>query len=571
MAEMEQISLDEARVRLGDERFVEVLDGACGCLPYARDGKFQFDPADELGFGASYEYDSYLAGKVMAILDGVDRSRTAEKDRRVQGAWKTLAAAEGMTGPEREGAVASARRSLERAQRYDEVRVEVYGKPFDEIVKGMNSVDAARELERALEDAVLQDVWENYVYYPNPGWEEDRYALTEALADALQGCEVDVVDVTYDELLNILDEAGLTDWDLPAASDVPLTVEVHLGDLDAGLSPEEVRAALVDRESDLADLDRDDLEATPIIQLARQQGVGPEDIRDAGYGDETVAGSIKREIANATGSDYGFDVVVPCTLTAGQVVALEHGGAADALALTPADGALVQMTNSFEGCCGGYGVDLARPLPLAPTGSGSPIEVSRVRLVDLDERGERAHDWTLEDICGFAEVHKVYGPEPRPEAEAVAAWALGDIASKEVGEWEAAGVGALGRAAERSVSVYGHAVGIGVAPASTDGKALDALDVSVHALDDEPNVKTGKGTVLRLELAEHPGCRDLARLLEKEAPAFAGGAAKGIAGYEIDMERERACDALGRADEYIEGSEATVGTGLPVHVEEKGH
>lgn len=558
-AEPEQIDLSEAARRLGPERFGEIADDNVSGLPYfsKKEGTFKVDPLDELGITSFNEQDEYMQSLVRKILDGVDPYETHRKMKSLEKLWDEAAKTPGLAeSPEYKSRYAAVERS-------DQVLVEAYGKPFAEVAAGMDPKEALQELKFAVEYRIFSEVSEQHIFYPDKTWDaSDKMSLEDALEDALEdelpGCEVDT-DVSWSELWNILDEEGLTDYDMPDVADIPLTCDIHLGDIDAGPCTMTMQEIFVNGERDIDDLDVDEereVLSSPIVQLAKQQGIPTWKIISAKAYDGSPAGQIKAEIAEATGSDYGYDVAVPATVTAAQYLALTHGSNEDSLAFAPNAGAQVGMFNSYTGCGGTFDIKLARPLELCPAGSGADIEVSRIRLVDLDDKLEHESDWTVQDVNGF--VKSVYDTTPAPSAEVAAKWALGDIAKNEMKKWakmspkEVFEVYGRLLPAERRANVYGNEVGFGVEPQCSADKGFDLVQVAVYPTERDFDGRSGVTIIRELEkgLSTESGLPSL--LMDCEAAA--GGAARGIASAMAQERREDALEDLAEVAERNGGA-----------------
>lgn len=550
--------LDEAMRRLageegGGEALVEIINEACyGSAPWrGPDGRFQIDPQGDL---RPYEYDERVTRIAERILSGVDPDDMVDS-KHVAG--------------------------LKVPRAY---RIEAYGKTWEEVTEGMGAKEAAAELTYALQDAVADDVRESWWECPPDSWAPEATGLAAALAEEL-GAQVGD-DLPYPEFMDSLDELSLLSWDLlPTAADVSLPVELDFGGRDAGLAPETVRDVLEGRV-DPADLDEDEVASTPLFQLAEQQGVSlgaliSADAYREGDG-RTVADDLKHEGLEASGSDWCYVVSAPATITGDQYAALTRGTSSDSLALRPGP-AVVGLNNPWEGCGGMFGLDLARPLAIMPKGAGGVLPLSEVSLVD-PERDHKAfvpgERYTIADINGFSS--EIYDVTAVPEADAVADWALSDIAGKEARAWDAADPArSVDEVAEREAVVHGQRVGFGVAAGSTDSKRFDALDVSVYTLEEGEGLAPGEnGQTLPLSIEAGRGPQSASGLLRSGAPdeprPFAAGAAHGIAMASIDLhEREARADARGldafAAEKRVDAGEALAGSGERVTEQDHSH
>ena len=347
----ETIGLDEAfelaMSAMGTDALARLVRDACpDCAPWLdREGKFVIDPSDE--FDYSYSLDEWLE----------DTARDCLTDRR---------------------------------------DVEAYGKPFSEVTKGMGAEEAMGVLDMEVTGQLVGG-WRMYIRdCEHPSWtDEERDALEEALSQAL-GRGVDLSGASQVELIDSLDEASMTRWELPDVSAVALTCDVDLGDADRGLSAESMERLLVDGPNrlTLSQLAEDgllgELEDTPIVQLARAQGYTPEDLVDPNKLADPFVAALVADVSEAGGAGWGSSVSFPCTLTAGQAVGLTHGGEALALSARAVnDGAWLGSFDPYMGAGGTMELKLARDLVVEPRGTDG-LSVHRVRPVDA------MHDHTMQ-------------------------------------------------------------------------------------------------------------------------------------------------------------------------------
>lgn len=458
---MEEYELDarekllEAAEKVGRERFAEILDKNTVGLPWldSKTGKFEIWPEEEMGFQYSHEYGEWLTDTTRKLLNG-------------------------------------------------EKEVEAYGKPFEAVTRGMGAQEAARELKFALESEIVSAVDDCNLANRDYDLELSMEKIAEAIKREAGGYEIDTATDRYD-VLQALDELGLTEWKMPELSEIELAVDITLGDMEVGLRPDELQDYLAGGLTE-EDIDLDELESTPAVQLARQMGVSMDELKSPAEG--SLAESLREEIDEATGSDWDFDVGVAGSVTAEQYVGLMHGDESCALAVMPGvreqQTPVVGLFNGYTGCGGLMDVKLDKPLKIAPMdvapgAIGAALETTRVKLVDAS-RQSALDDYSIGSVFGFDK--DIYERSLLPEAEAEVKCALESIGHEEAKGWNL-DTAMRDETAQRTFRVGGVDMVLGVSPFSADGATLSGFDMGVGPADNEQgwNDRYGEGHTIAVQ------------------------------------------------------------------------